>query len=255
MGVAMVASAGVGARLESGAPVFSYATGACMEPQDAIRTGFAHDPALVEDDSGGRWPRPSRTPSGGCRAGGGTARARCRPRSPGDRTRPSSSSSRSRWCSRSAAARGRSPGNGKPMGRQHEGLGGKLGVVLRRSAGSSCSRIAFGLARPHRDVGADLGQHHIAGDQHAQLLAIQRSVLRCVSVAHDHTPLAPPMWSTSPIQHAPERGGWLADGSAVECLRSRTACWRASSSPWRANRASEASLVWPGNCADTQPGR
>lgn len=49
-------------------------------------------------------------------------------------------------------------------------------------------RIGLGLDVEHADVGGDARQHHVAGDQHAGVFAVERDVLGRVAEAGDDTP-------------------------------------------------------------------
>src|SRR6185295_2734227 len=76
---------------------------------------------------------------------------------------------------------------GQPVRRQNEGGRGKLGVPGKRIQ-EKRERTPLRLVRPDADVRRYLGEHHVARDQNTQLLAVERSVLGRVSVAHDDLP-------------------------------------------------------------------
>ena len=62
--------------------------------------------------------------------------------------------------------------------------------VSAHGAQEQAERIAIRLRGPHRDVGADLGQHHVAGDERADFCAIERCVFGSMSITGDHLPAA-----------------------------------------------------------------
>ena len=55
---------------------------------------------------------------------------------------------------------------GQAVRRQHQRFGGQFGKAVDR-AQKKLKRIPFRLGWPDADIGADLRQQHVAGDQHA----------------------------------------------------------------------------------------
>ena len=70
--------------------------------------------------------------------------------------------------------------------RQHQRVVGQ-GLEGRERGEETCERVGIRLGRPHGDVGADLGQEHVAGNQYPSIGAMERGMFRRVSVARDHT--------------------------------------------------------------------
>src|SRR5713101_10163783 len=77
----------------------------------------------------------------------------------------------------------------QPMRGQRERRRGQLRVAGKRVE-EKRERIALGLVRPDTDVGRDLGEHHVAGNENSELLAVKRGMLQRVAVAHDDAPQA-----------------------------------------------------------------
>ena len=73
------------------------------------------------------------------------------------------------------------------VARQHQRVG-RQAAEAREAVEEPGQRIGGRLVRPHADIGADLGQHLVARDQHVELGAPQRGVLGRVAAADDHVP-------------------------------------------------------------------
>ena len=72
---------------------------------------------------------------------------------------------------------------------QHQRVLGQVGVAVQRTQVQR-QRIGVGLVVEHADVGGNARQHHVAGDQHAQVGRVQRGMLGRMTVAHDDAPVA-----------------------------------------------------------------
>src|SRR6267142_2788497 len=78
---------------------------------------------------------------------------------------------------------------GQPVRGQRERGSGQLRVA-GQGIEEKRERISLRLVRPHADVGRDPGEHHVAGDENAELLAVERGVLGGMAVTHDDSPIA-----------------------------------------------------------------
>src|SRR5712664_272395 len=78
---------------------------------------------------------------------------------------------------------------GQPVRGQRERCRGQLRVA-GQGIEEKRERISLRLVRPYADVGRDPGEHHVARDENAELLAVERGVLRGVAVPHDDSPVA-----------------------------------------------------------------
>ena len=94
---------------------------------------------------------------------------------------------------------------GKPCDGQHQRVG-RQAAEAREAVEEPGQRIGLRLVGPHADVGADLGQHLIARDQHVELGAPQRGVLRRVAAADDDVPAMAAQADRMGVDHALERG-------------------------------------------------
>src|SRR3954463_7776157 len=77
---------------------------------------------------------------------------------------------------------------GFPMRRQHQHIGRQLAVAPYRIE-EQAQRIAFRVYRPDADIGRDGREQHVAGNDHVQRFAVERHVLRSMTVADDRAPV------------------------------------------------------------------
>src|SRR6267143_3382527 len=103
---------------------------------------------------------------------------------------------------------------GQPVRRQRERGRGQLRVA-GQGIEEERERISLRLVRPHADVGRDPGEHHVAGDENAQLLAVDRGVLVGMTAAHDDSPIAAADAMRLPLHQAPVCGGKAGHPAAV----------------------------------------
>ncbi len=95
----------------------------------------------------------------------------------------------------------------QPVRGQHQRVG-RQRAKGRERIEEARERIAVRLDRPDADVGADLRQQHVAGDQHAALAGVERRVFGRVAVAFDDAPRrSPPARSLSPSSRRSKRSG------------------------------------------------
>src|SRR5258706_2411560 len=103
---------------------------------------------------------------------------------------------------------------GQPVRRQREGGCGQLRVA-GQGIEEKRERISLRLVCPHADVGRDPGEHHVAGDENAELLAVERGVLGGMTVTHDDSPIAAADAMRLPVHQAPVCGGKAGHPAAV----------------------------------------
>ena len=83
--------------------------------------------------------------------------------------------------------------------RQHQRVGRQRGTEFPERAQITRERIALGLVRRHADIGRDLRQDLVAGNQNAGLGAIKRGELRRMSFADNDPPLPPAYVDLAPL--------------------------------------------------------
>ena len=113
------------------------------------------------------------------------------------------SASRSRWWSCSWRMRSCKPRNGLPCEGSVRVSSGRRGELVD-GVEEGLERVGLRLHVVDADVGRDARQHHVAADQHLQVLAVQRDVLGRVAVAADAAPVAPADANRVAVLHAPE---------------------------------------------------
>src|SRR6267142_5353100 len=94
----------------------------------------------------------------------------------------------------------------QPVRGQRERCRGQLRVA-GQGIEEKRERISLRLVRPHADVGRDPWEHHVAGDENAELLAVERGVLGGMAVTHDDSPIAAADAMRLPLHQAPVCGG------------------------------------------------
>src|SRR5882762_9756399 len=103
---------------------------------------------------------------------------------------------------------------GQPVRGQRERGCGQLRVA-GQGLEEKRERISLRLVRPHADVGRDPGEHHVAGDENAELLAVERGVLGGMAVTHDDSPIAAADAMRLPLHQAAVCGGKAGHPAAV----------------------------------------
>src|SRR6266851_1629917 len=103
---------------------------------------------------------------------------------------------------------------GQPVRGQRERCRGQLRVA-GQGIEEKRERISLRLVRPYADVGRDPGEHHVARDENAELLAVERGVLRGVAVPHDDSPVAAADAMRQPVHQAPVYGGKAGHPAAI----------------------------------------
>ncbi len=73
---------------------------------------------------------------------------------------------------------------------QHQGVGGQTGEFIEAGE-EQAERVGVRLLRPDADVRRDLRLYLVAGNQYAQIFAIQTGVLDGMALTDDHPPGAP----------------------------------------------------------------
>src|SRR6266853_4902564 len=103
---------------------------------------------------------------------------------------------------------------GQPVRGQRERGCGQLRVA-GQGIEEKRERISLRLVRPHADVGRDPGEHHVAGDENAELLAVEGGVLGGMAVTHDDSPIAAADAMRLPLHQPPVAGGKTGHPAAV----------------------------------------
>jgi hypothetical protein len=97
------------------------------------------------------------------------------------------SSQRCAWCACNCSTRACRPRKGAAVRGQHQRVLGQRQELIDRVE-EQPQRIGPGRAGHHRNVGRDARQQHVAGNQDAELGAIQAHVLRGVAMADEGAP-------------------------------------------------------------------
>src|ERR1700704_1827667 len=103
---------------------------------------------------------------------------------------------------------------GQPVRGQRERRRGQLRVT-GQGVEEKRERISLRLVRPHADVGRDPGEHHVAGDENAERLAVERGVLGGMTVTHDDSPIAATDAVRLPVHQPPVAGRKTGHPAAV----------------------------------------
>ena len=105
---------------------------------------------------------------------------------------------------------------------ERQAVGGQDQAVLwqfpetRQGVEELGQRISLRLRWPHADVGRDLGQHLVAGDQHVVLRAEQAEHLRRVAASDEHPPLCVGEAQPLALSDTAERRWRRRDTAAVQ---------------------------------------
>ena len=169
------------------APALERSPQAVAKRIDAVGAELALSWPGTTAHAGAPPTRPSRRSSGAGRACAEQHRQQVG-RAAAPRAQASSTSAkRSSWCACSWSMRVCRPRERLAVRGQHQRVGRQRAHALDRVE-EQRQRVGLGLEVVHADVGGDARQHHVAADQHAELVAVQRDVLRRMAVAGDAAP-------------------------------------------------------------------
>src|SRR6266705_512592 len=94
-----------------------------------------------------------------------------------------------------------------------------------RGRGQSCvagyrveekrERVSLRFVRPNADVGRNPREHHVAGDEDVEPLAVERCVFGRMAVSHDDLPIAAADAMRLPVHQAPVAGGKAGHPAAI----------------------------------------